>query len=115
MVAEFDTKTEWGDKVHNEDSILLNGITSHNNVKAPAEAHKLEEGLEDAKSDPERDLDGTQDLDGNKDGNETKHDVLCKNTCDISVLIIVDVEETVTEDTWRFFKLKFKTICSIAS
>lgn len=94
---------------------MFNWVTSHDDVKAPAESHKLEEGLEDAKCDPERDLDGAQNLDGNEDGNETKHDVLCEDTSDIGVLIIVDVEETVTEYTWGFFEFSFKGVSSVAN
>lgn len=108
MVAELDTETKGCDKIDNEDGILFNRISSKNNVESPAEAHQLEEYIEHTKGDPERDLNGTQDLDRNEDSCESKHDILGKDTCDVCVLIIIHIEQTVTEYNRWFFDFSCK-------
>lgn len=100
MVAELHTKTEWGDQVDNKNSVLFNWVATNDNVEKPHESHKFKENQENTESDENGNLNSAQNLNRKENGYQSKLNILSKDTCDVCILIIINIEQTVAENGW---------------
>lgn len=102
VVAELDAKAKRSDQIHHEHCVHLNGVAAHDDVEHPHDAHELEEDKENAKSEDHSQPQTRKHLRADNDGAESDNDVLVKHAADVSVLVVVNVVQTVRECDWGF-------------
>ena len=114
MVTELYAEAETCYQVDEEHSILLDWVTTYHFIKQPHGSHELKEDEENAKYNEGTDLDRTKYLNGHEDCNQTQHHILCENTSDVGVLVVIDIEQTVAVDRGRLLLISHQRIVSLS-
>lgn len=97
VVAELDTEAERSDQVHHEDRVHLDRVGTEDFVEHPHGAEELEEHQEDAEADDHGDTQTAQDLKGEDHCSDSEHSILSKDTTNVGILVVEDIEERVGE------------------
>lgn len=97
MVAEFDSETKTGNEIDDKDCIHFYWITTKDFIEHPHASHEFKKNKEDTETNDQSDWKTTKDLKGKNNSCNTKHSILRKDTSNVSVLIIINVEKRVSE------------------